>query len=124
MSDAVSFVGDAVAQPIAIHKKHPYQAERGGLFIYGVCARRASDGNGASDTTRTRALAPASQREFPTDRLIFRERSSGCEVERVMGIEPTLAAWEAAVLPLNYTRTRRYFILRNSLRQRAPQASA
>ena len=26
-------------------------------------------------------------------------------VERVMGIEPTLAAWEAAVLPLNYTRT-------------------
>ena len=27
-------------------------------------------------------------------------------VERVMGIEPTLAAWEAAVLPLNYTRLR------------------
>ena len=27
------------------------------------------------------------------------------EMERVMGIEPTLAAWEAAVLPLNYTRT-------------------
>ena len=26
-------------------------------------------------------------------------------MERVMGIEPTLAAWEAAVLPLNYTRT-------------------
>src|SRR5687767_2916481 len=26
------------------------------------------------------------------------------KVERVMGIEPTLAAWEAAVLPLNYTR--------------------
>ena len=26
------------------------------------------------------------------------------ELERVMGIEPTLAAWEAAVLPLNYTR--------------------
>ena len=24
-----------------------------------------------------------------------------------MGIEPTLAAWEAAVLPLNYTRTTR-----------------
>ncbi len=28
------------------------------------------------------------------------------KLERVMGIEPTLAAWEAAVLPLNYTRTR------------------
>jgi hypothetical protein len=28
-------------------------------------------------------------------------------LERVMGIEPTLAAWEAAVLPLNYTRSGR-----------------
>src|SRR3954469_13532299 len=26
------------------------------------------------------------------------------EMERVMGIEPTLVAWEATVLPLNYTR--------------------
>ncbi len=26
------------------------------------------------------------------------------DVERVMGIEPTLFAWEAKVLPLNYTR--------------------
>lgn len=26
------------------------------------------------------------------------------KLERVMGIEPTLEAWEAAVLPLNYTR--------------------
>src|SRR3954454_2291613 len=26
------------------------------------------------------------------------------ELERVMGIEPTLVAWEATVLPLNYTR--------------------
>lgn len=25
-------------------------------------------------------------------------------MERVMGIEPTLPAWEAGVLPLNYTR--------------------
>ena len=27
-------------------------------------------------------------------------------VERVKGIEPSYAAWEAAVLPLNYTRAR------------------
>ena len=27
-----------------------------------------------------------------------------CQMERVMGIEPTLFAWEAKVLPLNYTR--------------------
>ncbi len=26
-------------------------------------------------------------------------------MERVMGIEPTLSAWEADVLPLNYTRS-------------------
>ena len=26
------------------------------------------------------------------------------ELERVMGIEPTFEAWEAPVLPLNYTR--------------------
>ncbi len=25
-------------------------------------------------------------------------------VERIMGIEPTCAAWEAAVLPMNYIR--------------------
>lgn len=27
-------------------------------------------------------------------------------LERVMGIEPTLLAWKAKVLPLNYTRRR------------------
>jgi|ADGO01.1.fsa_nt_gi hypothetical protein len=32
------------------------------------------------------------------------------EVERVMGIEPTLVAWEATVLPLNYTRFGRLII--------------
>ena len=26
------------------------------------------------------------------------------KLERVMGIEPTFSAWEADVLPLNYTR--------------------
>ena len=28
-------------------------------------------------------------------------------VERVTGIEPALSAWEADVLPLNYTRRRK-----------------
>ena len=27
-------------------------------------------------------------------------------LERVMGIEPTLTAWKAEVLPLNYTRNK------------------
>jgi hypothetical protein len=30
-------------------------------------------------------------------------------VERVTGIEPALSAWEADVLPLNYTRERRKY---------------
>ena len=30
-------------------------------------------------------------------------------MERVMGIEPTLEAWEAPVLPLNYTRKINHF---------------
>ena len=29
----------------------------------------------------------------------------GRDLERVKGIEPSYAAWEAAVLPLNYTRS-------------------
>ena len=31
-------------------------------------------------------------------------------LERVKGIEPSYAAWEAAVLPLNYTRNAADFI--------------
>jgi hypothetical protein len=32
-------------------------------------------------------------------------------VERVKGIEPSYEAWEAAVLPLNYTRVQRLVIV-------------
>ncbi len=35
---------------------------------------------------------------------IARRLSASC-MERVMGIEPTLSAWKAEVLPLNYTRS-------------------
>jgi hypothetical protein len=31
-------------------------------------------------------------------------------LERVMGIEPTLSAWKAEVLPLNYTRFVYHFV--------------
>ena len=33
-----------------------------------------------------------------------RPGNTGWEVERVEGIEPSTKAWEAFVLPLNYTR--------------------
>ena len=32
-------------------------------------------------------------------------------MERVMGIEPTLSAWKAEVLPLNYTRFFSFFMV-------------
>ena len=35
-------------------------------------------------------------------------RAGFCVLERVKGIEPSYAAWEAAVLPLNYTRDWRH----------------
>ncbi len=34
----------------------------------------------------------------------FAQSSTSVIMERVMGIEPTSKAWEAFVLPLNYTR--------------------
>ena len=39
--------------------------------------------------------------EFAPDSLVLQRFSC---VERVTGIEPALSAWEADVLPLNYTR--------------------
>ena len=47
-------------------------------------------------------LQPEARRAF-----IYKVRegkSGGIKSERVKGIEPSYAAWEAAVLPLNYTR--------------------
>ena len=41
-------------------------------------------------------------------RYLFKGAGDAVELERVMGIEPTLSAWEAEVLPLNYTRVLRY----------------
>jgi hypothetical protein len=43
------------------------------------------------------------------------QRTLFCMLERVMGIEPTSKAWEAFVLPLNYTRVLA-FILQKPLR--------
>jgi hypothetical protein len=38
-----------------------------------------------------------------------KSRTCGFLLERVMGIEPTYSAWEADVLPLNYTRGMKAF---------------
>ena len=47
-------------------------------------------------------MVDASQKWRPQKR-VTPLRNPGI-LERVMGIEPTLSAWEAEVLPLNYTR--------------------
>lgn len=36
------------------------------------------------------------------------------KMERVEGIEPSTKAWEAFVLPLNYTRSKRLTLYQNS----------
>lgn len=46
---------------------------------------------------------------FPGCHYTFRRLRDPCRalrapLERIMGIEPTFAAWEAAVLPMNYIR--------------------
>jgi hypothetical protein len=46
-------------------------------------------------------LRRAGERKAPTRLSAV---SCGFVVERVTGIEPALSAWEADVLPLNYTR--------------------
>ena len=46
-----------------------------------------------------------------------KENKEGKNLERVEGIEPSPRAWEATVLPLNYTRLRLYF-LPESLRKK------
>ena len=45
-------------------------------------------------------------------------------MERVKGIEPSYEAWEAAVLPLNYTRTAAHYrhVLRGFRGAGAPRA--
>jgi hypothetical protein len=57
-----------------------------GTFIVDQEARRSMT------NSRTRAAAP--------------NHAARSWMERVTGIEPALSAWEADVLPLNYTRVR------------------
>jgi hypothetical protein len=61
--------------------------------------------SGAGDGNRTKFSFPVSSgRCSLKDRLQTRVRAEPIGMERVKGIEPSYAAWEAAVLPLNYTR--------------------
>jgi hypothetical protein len=53
------------------------------------------------------------------NQLGFRRGESHKEVERVEGIEPSTKAWEAFVLPLNYTRSERLTLYQKSALMRS-----
>jgi hypothetical protein len=56
---------------------------------------------------RTVSDNPQLVRPGLTERLL----TCGFALERVTGIEPALSAWEADVLPLNYTRVHRHCLV-------------
>jgi hypothetical protein len=60
---------------------------------------------------RHQALSASPQQEKPRAAGFFFAHAPWrkAALERVKGIEPSYAAWEAAVLPLNYTRVRQGF---------------
>jgi hypothetical protein len=60
--------------------------------------------NGVVDRSRAFDERQGHRRSTPTGGFDARPCRSRAGLERVMGIEPTLVAWEATVLPLNYTR--------------------
>jgi hypothetical protein len=55
---------------------------------------------------RTVEHLSSSAARITTSRAASTETQPDFSVERVKGIEPSYEAWEAAVLPLNYTRGR------------------
>ena len=64
--------------------------------------------NGAPEGIRTPDLLLRRQLLYPAELLAqmsIPHQNSLAIMEQVMGIEPTLSAWKAEVLPLNYTRT-------------------
>ena len=82
----------------------PGRTDAAGIHVQSALPAARGAGQPAGHETRTvlrrLALIPTAIDRHGTQTL-----AQGEKVERVMGIEPTLAAWEAAVLPLNYTRT-------------------
>ena len=58
-------------------------------------------------TERASTAVPFSIFVPPQAKERISPRSGGGESKRVKGIEPSCPAWEAGVLPLNYTRVRR-----------------
>jgi hypothetical protein len=62
----------------------------------------AQRGLGFNYTSANHIYRQATQTKEPTEKNKYLPE---LDVERVKGIEPSYAAWEATVLPLNYTRS-------------------
>ena len=66
--------------------------------------RRTHEAQGCARRRRWRATSENRTFRSSPQRLRQESNAPKKKMERVMGIEPTLVAWEATVLPLNYTR--------------------
>ncbi len=47
---------------------------------------------------------------FKKENVVANDMKSATTMERMMGVEPTLSAWEAGVLPMNYIRVSVYAV--------------
>ena len=67
--------------------------------------RAITPGRGDTESVRCRLIRPFDSLHSALKGVRKNTpRCAGCRVERMKGIEPSTAAWEAAVLPLNYIR--------------------
>ena len=76
-----------------------FEALRGTIAPLSSTATRRSPSRSSAISAGS-ASGAAVERTWPLTTICMGAR----KVERAMGIEPTLVAWEATVLPLNYTR--------------------
>ena len=74
----------------------------GGLYS-GTHFQNLTQENGTSMPVEERRLP---ERSIDSGKKKCFLAGSTINMERVMGIEPTQSAWEADILPLNYTRTK------------------
>ena len=70
--------------------------------MHDILARRHERYQGARNAHPARWTS--STRNWTPVGIVVRNGMDRKDMERVKGIEPSYAAWEAAVLPLNYTR--------------------
>ena len=97
--DVIATRADLVSCRHRVAEKIPHGDERGCVVFCGVFGH----GDGSCEEESEEQNADHGRGETPEMARAF-NRSGPEKHQRVKGIEPSYAAWEAAVLPLNYTR--------------------